>query len=278
MAKNTANPTAGAAAVLSSVRKLSNGAANSARQDWVAAEAPLEVRIGGKPTTVLMRTPGHDEELVTGFLFNEGIIASAGDVVSIGHLRPARGQTAGSVIAVELSKSRKAPAVDRLFYSNSSCGVCGKKTIASLEVRGPVAHTHLRVHRNVLETLPDRLRAAQPTFAQTGGVHASALFTGDGELVAVREDVGRHNALDKLIGWALMAGMIPLAEYVLLVSGRVSYELVQKSVAASIPFIAAVGAPSSLAVELAERFELTLVGFLRSGSMNVYSHEERIIP
>jgi FdhD protein len=145
-----------------------------------------------------------------------------------------------------------------------------------LEVRGSIADTSLKASRNILETLPDRLRAAQPTFAQTGGVHASALFTADGELKAVREDVGRHNALDKLIGWALQKGTLPLSNHVLLVSGRVSYELVQKAVVAGIPFIAAVGAPSSLAVELAERFKLTLVGFLRRGSMNVYSHEERV--
>ena len=277
MAKNTANPATDAAAVLSKVRKLSNGPGKVVRQDWVAAEAPLEVRIGGKPATVLMRTPGNDEELVTGFLFNEGIIASAKNIVSIGHVRPAREQAGGSVIAVELANSRTAPTMDRLFYSNSSCGVCGKKTIASLEVRGSIADVQMQVRRGILETLPDRLRAAQPTFAQTGGVHASALFTTEGELIAVREDVGRHNALDKLIGWALVAGLVPLSNYILLVSGRVSYELVQKSVVASIPFIAAVGAPSSLAVELAERFKLTLVGFLRANSMNVYSHEERII-
>jgi len=275
--RNTLNPVAGAPAVLASVRKLSNGAATAAQQDWVAAESPLEVRIGGKPTTVLMRTPGHDEELVRGFLFSEGVVSSASGILSIGHVRPSREQTGGSVIEVELAKSRKAPTIDRSFYSNSSCGVCGKKTIASLEVRGAIADNRLQVRRSVLETLPERLRAAQPTFAQTGGVHASALFTAEGEPIAVREDVGRHNALDKLVGWALSEGRIPLSDFILLVSGRVSYELVQKAVVASIPFIAAVGAPSSLAVELAERFKLTLVGFLRPGSMNVYAHEERII-
>ena len=275
--KTTLNTTPGAPAVLSSVRKISNGAAKPAQPDWVAAEAPLEVRIGGKPTTVLMRTPGHDEELVRGFLFNEGVISSASGILSIGPIRPSREQTGGSVIEVELANPRKAPSMDRSFYSNSSCGVCGKKTIASLEVRGSIAGTRLRVRRSVLESLPERLRAAQPTFAQTGGVHASALFTTEGEAIAVREDVGRHNALDKLIGWALLEGEIPLSEFILLVSGRVSYELVQKAVVASIPFIAAVGAPSSLAVELAERFKLTLVGFLRPGGMNVYAHEERII-
>src|SRR5262245_34080972 len=156
MVRKAPKPAAGAAAVLSRVRKFSNGDPKIAREDWIAAEAPLEVHIGGKPTTVLMRTPGHDEELVTGFLFNEGIIASAADIASIGHIRPARGQAAESVIGVELNKARKASTVDRLFYSNSSCGVCGKKTIASLEVRGPIADTHLHVSRLVLESLPDR--------------------------------------------------------------------------------------------------------------------------
>jgi len=278
MAKRTAHPWI--ESPVTRVHKLSRGAngrpTEDWREDWVATEAPLEVRIGGKPATVLMRTPGHDEELVRGFLFSEGVIASPDDILSIGAPRLAADES-GSVIEVELASSKKARTVDRLFYSNSSCGVCGKKTIASLEVRGRIAPDGPRVRRSILGTLPDRLRSAQPAFAQTGGVHASALFTPDGELIAVREDVGRHNALDKLIGWALAARESRLPESVLLVSGRVSYELVQKAVAASIPFIAAVGAPSSLAVELAERFRLTLVGFLRASSMNVYAHPERIV-
>ena len=264
-------------AVRSSVQKLSNGAVKSAQDDWVASEAPLEVRINGKASTVLMRTPGHDEELVRGFLFSEGVIRSASDIVSITPIENANEDFGGSAIAVQMGSPRKAPTVDRLFYSNSSCGVCGKKTIASLEVRGPMAASHLRVRRSILYELPDRLRRAQPTFAQTGGVHASGLFTAEGELIVIREDVGRHNALDKLIGWAVAAGKVPLSDFILLVSGRVSYELVQKAVVAGIPFIAAVGAPSSLAVELAERFRLTLCGFLRPGSLNVYACEERII-
>jgi FdhD protein len=227
-----------------------------------------------------MRTPGEDEELVRGFFFSEGIISSAGDILSISSLEPAPDGGAGGVISVELVRSRraagKAVTEDRSFYSNASCGVCGKKSIASLEVKGEKADVRFAVRRSVLAELPDRLRAAQKTFAKTGGVHASGLFTPDGDLIVLREDVGRHNALDKLIGWALAEGGIPLRDYILLVSGRVSYEIVQKAVVASIPFIAAVGAPSSLAVELSDRFGVTLAGFLRRDGMNVYAHPERI--
>ena len=268
--------------VLSRVGKVSKTGTASSEDDWVAAEAPLEIRISGKSATVLMRTPGQDEELVRGFFYSEGIISSADDIVSISPLESALDGGTGGVIAVELAKSRraygKAITGDRSFYSNASCGVCGKKSIASLEVKGTQADVRFKVRRSVLGMLPDRLRDAQATFAKTGGVHASGLFTVDGDLVELREDVGRHNALDKLIGWALSNGRIPLRDYILLVSGRVSYEIVQKAVAASIPFIAAVGAPSSLAVDLSQRFRLTLVGFLRPDSMNVYTHEERIIP
>jgi FdhD protein len=244
--------------------------------DWVAAEAPLEVRIGGVPTTVLMRTPGDDEELVRGFLYGEGVISSAQDVLAIGPSHASPEDVGGSVINVQLAPARTGRELDRAFYSNASCGVCGKKTIESLEVKGTLARSPLTVRRAVLHSLPSRLRDAQTTFAITGGVHASGLFTPKGELVVLREDVGRHNALDKIIGWALAAGRLPLSECLLLVSGRVSYEIIQKAVVAGIPLVAAVGAPSSLAVELAERFHLTLVGFLKENSMNVYTHPERV--
>lgn len=265
------------ATVSSRVHTIADGAPERDRADWVAVEAPLEIRLGPKPATVLMRTPGDDEELVRGFLFSEGIISSADDIVGMRRPPDLPAAQQGNVITVQLASPRRGAGIDRNFYSSSGCGVCGKKTIASLEVKGAVSDSRLRVERGVLATLPDRLRAAQPTFAKTGGVHASGLFTPDGELVAVREDVGRHNALDKLIGWALAAGKVPLADYLLLVSGRVSYELVQKAVVASLPLIAAVGAPSSLAVELAERFNLTLVGFLRPDTMNVYANPARVV-
>jgi FdhD protein len=259
------------------VHTIAEGGSESERMDWVAVEAPLEIRIGLKPATVLMRTPGEDEELVRGFLFSEGIIASVDEIVAMGRPPNLTGAQQGNVITVQLTASRKLPTIDRNFYSSSSCGVCGKKTIASLEVKGAISDSRLQVERKVLGRLPHLLRAAQHTFAKTGGVHASGLFTPAGELIAVREDVGRHNALDKLIGWALAEGKIPLTDHLLLVSGRVSYELVQKAVSASLPLIAAVGAPSSLAVELAERFHLTLVGFLRPDAMNVYAHPARVV-
>ena len=267
-----------APAVQTNVLKLSatneTGAMNP---DWVASEAPLEVRIGGIPTTVLMRTPGHDEELVRGFLYGEGVVSAARDILSVGPVHASPEDVGGSVINVQLSPTRKGVELDRAFYSNASCGVCGKKTIESLEVKGAITKSQLKVRRSILGSLPDRLREAQTTFAKTGGVHASGLFTTDGTLVILREDVGRHNALDKIVGWALAEGNLPLSNYLLLVSGRVSYEIVQKAVVAAIPLIAAVGAPSSLAVDLAERFQLTLVGFLKPDSMNVYTHPERIV-
>jgi FdhD protein len=266
-------------AVRSRVRRLSTAASRNnavSEDDWIASEAPLEVRIGGKPTTVLMRTPGQDEELVRGFLYSEGIVTSAADIVSVGAVKAAAENVGGSVIDVRLAPTRKGRTIDRSFYSNASCGVCGKKTIASLEVVGPIAQSGLHVETAVLEAMPDALRNAQTTFAKTGGVHASGLFTPDGKLIVLREDVGRHNALDKIIGWAMSEGKLPLSNYVLLVSGRVSYEIVQKAIVAAIPFIAAVGAPSSLAVDLAQKFNLTLVGFLRPGSMNVYANPERV--
>lgn len=265
-------------AVQTSVLKVSSAKTDGiAAPDWVASEAPLEVRIGGVPTTVLMRTPGHDEELVRGFLYGEGVITSPDEVLSIGPTHSSPEDVGGSVINVQLAPNRKGRVLDREFYSNASCGVCGKKTIESLEVKGTIAKSKLTVRGSLLNGLPDQLRDAQTTFARTGGVHASGLFTPEGDLVALREDVGRHNALDKIVGWALAEGRLPLSNHLLLVSGRVSYEIVQKAVVAGIPFIAAVGAPSSLAVDLAERFHLTLVGFLKRDSMNVYTHPERVV-
>lgn len=248
----------------------------AAHEDAIAVEAPLEVRLGGKPLTVLMRTPGHDEELVAGFLFSEGVISDVDEILAIERPTDLSAAERGNVVSVSLLTSRRTPAGDRLFFSNSSCGICGKQSLASIEVRGEPVRSELTVSRRVLAELPERLKAAQPVFARTGGVHASALFSPAGELVALREDVGRHNALDKLVGWALAEGRVPLSEYLLLVSGRLSYELVQKAIAAGIPLVAAVGAPSSLAVELAERFGITLVGFLRATGMNVYAHAARV--
>jgi FdhD protein len=237
--------------------------------DLLAVEAPLEVRIGGRPVAVLMRTPGHDGELVAGFLFAEGVIADADDILS---MEPVPGRP--NALDVRLLTSRRPG--ERHFVSSSGCGACGKPSLESVELRGPPVESDLAVSRRVLHGLPDRLRAAQPLFARTGGAHASGLFSPAGELLAIREDVGRHNALDKLVGRALSEGRVPLSDCLLVVSGRVSYELMQKAIAAGVPLVAAVGAPSSLAAELAERFRVTLVGFLRAGGMNAYAHPERL--
>ena len=245
--------------------------------DDVATEAPLEIRFAGRPATVLMRTPGHDEELIRGFLFSEGIIARADDIRSMRRPDDLAGPLVGNVIDVQFAATQRRPGLDRTFVSSASCGACGKRSIASLEVKAARVESTIKVRRDGFDLASRRLRDAQPTFALTGGVHASGLFTPDGELVAVREDVGRHNALDKLIGWALNENMVPLESNLLLVSGRVSYELVQKAVMASIPILAAVGAPSSLAVDMAERFNLTLVGFLGLDRMNSYANTFRII-
>lgn len=246
--------------------------------DDVAVEAPLEVRFGGKAATVLLRTPGDDEELVHGFLLAEGLLHSAADIVRI--VRPAdlRPEDVGNVVDVTLVPALADVELDRQLYSSSSCGACGKRSIASLEVRAPALPAGPRVAREVIAGLPARLRAAQATFQRTGGVHACGLFTAEGALVALREDVGRHNAVDKVVGWALLAGRVPLAGHLLVVSGRISFELAQKAVVAGATVLVAVGAPSSAAIDVATRHGLTLVGFVRPGSMNVYTGPERVGP
>jgi FdhD protein len=252
--------------------------ARAAADDEIAIEAPLEIRVAGKALTVVMRTPGHDEELARGFLYAESLVDAAADIVAIARPAALTGDEVGNVVDVALRPGARTPAGERLFYASSSCGVCGKNAISALRVRAPVVSSSLRVSAATLSSLPDRLRAAQPLFARTGGVHASGLFAADGTLELAREDVGRHNALDKIIGWGLAAARLPFSERLLVVSGRVSYEIVQKAVAAGLPLIAAVGAPSTLAVDLAEQFAVTLVGFLRDGGMNVYTHGERVLP
>jgi len=244
--------------------------------DQVAVEAPLEIRFGGKAATVLMRTPGEDEDLVRGFLLSEGSITGPDDIVRIVRPPGLPAGEAGNVVDLELLPSPTGPGLDRPLYSSSSCGVCGKRSIASLEIPAAPVPPGFRVKRSILATLPTRLRAAQPIFDRTGGLHACGLFDADGALVCLREDVGRHNAVDKVVGWALEAGRLPLREGVLLVSGRISFELAQKAVVAGVPVLAAVGAPSSLAIEIGRRYGLTLVGFVRSTAMNVYTHAERV--
>lgn len=265
-----------------------------ARPETLVVEEPLEIRLNGTPITVTMRTPGSDIELAQGFLLTEGIIAARGDVLSVRYCRGATHTAAplGSeppgddatntynVLDVTLSPGVPAPQVDatRNFYTTSSCGVCGKASLDAVHLRSRYSpgDDPSTVAAETMSAMPDRLRAAQKVFASTGGLHGAALFTADGTALVVREDIGRHNAVDKVIGWALEQDRIPLTGTVLLVSGRASFELTQKAVMAGIPILAAVSAPSSLAVDLATQSGLTLVAFLRGESMNVYSRPDRI--
>ena len=256
------------------------------RQDTLAVEEPLEIRVGAagpgrrRPLAVTMRTPGDDLDLAIGFLLTEGLIRSAEDVHTAQLCVGAEMPNTYNVVDVVLSPGVPEPVTDpsRNFYTTSSCGVCGKASIESVRTRSqfPVRDDPLVVTAELLAGLPDRLRAAQRAFDRTGGLHAAGLFTADGELVVLREDVGRHNAVDKVLGWATREGRLPLAGHVLLVSGRASFELTQKAWMAGVPLLAAVSAPSTLAVELAEEAGMTLVGFLRGPTMNVYTGAARI--
>jgi len=259
----------------SAVRRLREGWVHE-ETDRLAVEAPLEIRFGPEPFTVLMRTPGNDEELVAGFLFSEGIVGGAGEILALAHPEALLDGDCENVVAVKLDLPAGRQSPPRSFYASASCGVCGKTSIADLAITAPVVVSALRIERALLETLPDRLRAEQPVFAETGGLHGAALFDARGGLLAAREDIGRHNAVDKLIGWALGQGRLPLAEAVLVVSGRLGFEIVQKAIVAGIPLVAAVGAASSIAVALAERFGLTLVTFLKPGSLNLYGDPSRL--
>jgi FdhD protein len=234
--------------------------------DEVAVEEPLEIRVNGEAVAVTMRTPGHDEELALGFCLSEGIPATAARLPD---------DLAANTVEVD------APGFDpaglkRSFYTTSSCGVCGKGALEAIAVEAPRVESDLTVVAGVISALPDRLREGQATFAATGGLHATGLFDGAGELLALREDVGRHNAMDKVIGWAHGAGRLPLARSVLCVSGRLSFELVQKAAVAGCPLLVAVGAPSSLAVDLAADRGITLCGFVRDGRINVYTEPWRV--
>lgn len=253
------------------------------RPETLVVEEPLEVRVNSSPLTVTMRTPGSDIELAQGFLLTEGVISRRDDVLTVQYCRGAEtadGTNTYNVLDVTLRPDVPPPDtnVTRNFYTTSSCGVCGKASLEAVRLssRHSPGDDPTSVSTATLTSLPEQLRSAQKVFASTGGLHAAALFTTDGTLLAVREDVGRHNAVDKVIGWALEADRIPLGGTVLLVSGRASFELTQKAVMAGIPVLAAVSAPSSLAVDLATQSGLTLVAFLRGDSMNVYSRADRI--
>lgn len=255
----------------------------SHRPDTLAAEEPMEIRVGGRPLTVTMRTPGDDFDLAAGFLVSEGVVHATEDVAGIRYCAGATddGNTY-NVVDVGLARGVAAPdaSLERNFYTTSSCGLCGKASLDAVRTTAAwsVGDDGLRIGPDVLTALPDRLREAQRVFDSTGGLHAAGLFTADGELLCLREDVGRHNAVDKVVGHALRSGLLPLRGTVLMVSGRASFELVQKAVMAGIPMLAAVSAPSSLAVDLAAESGLTLVGFLRGASMNVYTGAERLEP
>lgn len=253
------------------------------RPEALAVEEPLEIRINGAPITVTMRTPGSDIELAQGFLLTEGVIARRDDVIAVRYCQASAtidGANTYNVLDVTLAGHVPPPAVDitRNFYTTSACGVCGKASLDAVRQisRYPIADQTLSVAATALAAMPHQLRAAQKIFSTTGGLHGAALFERDGTMLVTREDVGRHNAVDKVIGWALERNRIPLHATVLLVSGRASFELTQKCVMAGVPVLAAVSAPSSLAVDLANETGLTLVGFLRGDSMNVYTREDRI--
>src|SRR5690349_914393 len=255
----------------------------SARPDTLVAEEPLEIRLNGKPLAITMRTPGDDFALATGFLVSEGVLAQQSDLQNIVYCAGATvdGSNTYNVVDVKTAPGVVIPDItlERNVYTTSSCGLCGKASLDAVRTttRWPVSDTPpVRIDPDLLADLPDRLRAAQRVFDRTGGLHAAALFTEHGELLDIREDVGRHNAVDKLIGRALQQGDLPLSRVVLLVSGRASFELAQKAVMAGIPVLAAVSAPSSLAVDLAAETGLTLVGFLRGSSMNVYAGDHRL--
>lgn len=247
------------------------------RPDALAAEEPLEIRVQGTPLAVTMRTPGHDVELAHGFLLSEGVIGAREDVAVARYCdgADATGRNTYNVLDVTLRDGVPPPdpGVQRNFYTTSSCGVCGKAALDAVRVRSRFSQDGpaLTVDRTVLAALPDALRERQRVFATTGGLHGAGLFTADGTLLAVREDVGRHNAVDKLLGWAVQQSRVPARDAGLLLSGRASFELVQKATMAGISLVAAVSAPSSLAAELAEDNGMTLVGFLRGASMNVYT-------
>ncbi len=248
-------------------------------RDLLAVEEPLEIRLAGRRFTVTMRTPGHDEELVAGFLFTEGFVSAANEIGEIRRVRGSAGKPEANVIDVILHVPVEAlrKRLQRNFAMTSSCGLCGKTSIEAIERRiAPLSRGHASLQATVLTNLSAKMRAEQSIFADTGGVHAAALFDRSGALRMLREDIGRHNAVDKLVGWAMGRNTLPLSDALVMVSGRLSFEIVQKVAAAGAPLLAAVSAPSSLAVELADKVGITLLGFLRDGAFNVYTHPERV--
>lgn len=245
-------------------------------EDITAREEPLEIRVEGRSVAVVMRTPGHDAELTAGFLVTEGVVQKPRDVLEITQC-PVTTDSKGNVVDVLLGSAVvNWDSLTRHVFSASSCGLCGKTSIDSVFQKFQPVTSDWKVSPEVIWSLPDKLRAAQETFSKTGGLHASAIFDLEGNLVVLREDVGRHNALDKVLGHGLLNGLLPFDRHILLVSGRVSFEIIQKALAGGIAVVAAISAPSSLAVEFADTANQTLVGFLRGGTMNVYTHPRRL--
>lgn len=254
------------------------------REEQLTVEEPFEVRIGQQSLAVIMRTPGHDHELAMGFLFTEGVIHAADDILKIEDALDPDGLPLANVVNIELRHHRQQEAFqsqpvafERHFAVSASCGLCGKNSIADLMLSTPSLESDtLLVASAMLYDLADQLRSQQAVFQHTGGLHAAGLFSLTGDLLLLREDIGRHNAVDKLIGYGLLHATYPYNQHILLVSGRTSFEIIQKALLARIPYVIAISAPSSLAVELADRSGITLIGFLRGRSMNVYTHPERI--
>jgi FdhD protein len=246
--------------------------------DILAREEPLEIRVRGRSIAVIMRTPGHDHELATGFLLGEALIRERTDILDLCHCRQGEAAQYQNILNVFLAPTREIDfeKLARNVYASSSCGLCGKSSIESVHQHFPPVRCENTFAAEVLVRLPDRMRAAQTSFSKAGALHAAALFNESGELFALREDVGRHNAVDKVIGHALLAGRLPLDGHILMVSGRASFEIMQKALAARVPVIAAVSGPSSLAVDFARESRQTLIGFLRGQSMNIYSEPQRI--
>ncbi|HEX7735533.1 MAG TPA: formate dehydrogenase accessory sulfurtransferase FdhD [Ktedonobacteraceae bacterium] len=252
------------------------------REEYLTVEEPLEIRLGGRSLATIMRTPGHDAELAPGFLLSEGLIRYPEDLIEVRVARDPDGLPLANVVEVflrePLMSEVSASAFQRHFTVSSSCGLCGKDSIADILCNAaPVTEDHFQIAASDLYELPERLRQAQAVFTHTGGLHAAGLFNERGQLSLLREDVGRHNAVDKLIGQGVLQRTLPYTSSLLMVSGRTSFEILQKALRARVPCVAAISAPSSLAVELAEQSGITLVGFLRARTMNVYTHRERIL-
>ncbi|HTV60075.1 MAG TPA: formate dehydrogenase accessory sulfurtransferase FdhD [Verrucomicrobiae bacterium] len=249
------------------------------KDDYLAAEEPLEIRVGEEPLSVTMRTPGDDADLAAGFLFTEGFVRDRAQIASLEPLASGAEGQRGNVIRAELSPDAgfDPQQMRRNFFAASSCGICGKASIESVRARTlRPPNPDFRIRSATLLRLPDALRSSQDVFERTGGLHAAAAFDAEGRLLCLREDIGRHNAVDKVIGWAVFEGRVPLGDAALLVSGRGGFEIVQKAVVAGLPVVACVSAPSSLAVQLAREMRLTLVGFLRAKRFVIYSGEERV--